>query len=360
MPSAVQDLELCISFSMETRADQNAMWMRKINRILLRLAIVASLFLFFLYQYKLFFLLFAGFLLAVALQTCAAWIERHTRLNRKFSYTVTLLILSGLIALLALLIAPRAIRETGEIAALLPGSVHQAKNYLDQRAWGKYVVRIAQRAIHGSAPGVTIANFALSAVHGVEALVVVLVVGFFGALSPVAYTRGLLQLLPARFRAKGKETGLDVIYTLRWWLLGQLVPMVFLGAVTMIGLWLLHVPLAFTLGLITGLMIFIPYVGAILAAIPTILVGLTVSSKTALWVLILYCIVHASEAYILTPLVQKRAVRLPPLLTILAQLFMWSMAGLIGVLVATPLAASALVLVRVLYLKQPLPRRLHS
>jgi predicted PurR-regulated permease PerM len=345
---------------MDTHGAFNPSSASGINRILLRLAVAALLVLFLLYEHELIFVVLAGILLSIALQTCAAWIERHTRLNRKFSYTFTLLILSGLIALIVLLIAPRTIQETAGIAAILPDAVHQARSYLDQRPWGKYVVQIAHEAMQSSQPGMKIANFALRAVDAVQALVVILIVGFFGALNPAAYTRSVLQLLPEKYRQKGKEAGLDVVYTLRWWLLGQLVPMVFLGVVTVVGLWLLHVPLAFTLGLFTGLMIFIPYVGAIIAAIPTILVGLTVSGKTAFYVLILFLIVHALEGYILTPLVQKRAVRLPPLLTILSQLFMWSMAGFAGVLVATPLAASALVLVKVLYLEEQLPRRLRS
>ena len=331
-----------------------------LKRMVFLLGIAAVLFVFLWYEYQILFPVFAGFLLAIVLQTCAAWIEGHTRLNRKFSYTVTVLLLSGVIALMALLIAPQTIQETGEIAAIVPKALHQAQIYLDQRPWGRYVVQTAHQAMNGSQTSANIENFALRLVHGTEGLAIILIVGFFGALDPAGYGRALLRLLPVEDRQKSRKVGLDVIYTLRWWLLGQLVPMVFLGVFTMGGLWLLHVPLAFTLGLFTGLMIFIPYVGAILVAIPAILVGLTVSTKTALYALILYCVVHAVEGYVLTPWVQKKAIRLPPLLTILSQLFMWSMAGLTGVLVATPLAAAVLVLIKVLYLHEQLPSRFRA
>jgi predicted PurR-regulated permease PerM len=99
-------------------------------------------------------------------------------------------------------------------------------------------------------------------------------------------------------------------------------------------------------------MIFIPYVGSWVAYVPTVLVAMTVSPLTAAYVTLLYLILHGLEGYVLTPMVQKRAVLLPPVLTILAQLLLWRWVGLLGVAVATPLAAAALALVKVLYLHE--------
>lgn len=328
-----------------------------VYQLVLLLVVAAAVFLFVWYQFRLLFLVFAGFLFAIVVQAFAAWIERHTGLNHKHSYTVTVLVVSGMVAVVAFLIAPRAIGETGEIAAMLPHALHQARSYLEQRSWGRYVVDTAHRAMAGSAPGAKIANFALLSVQAIEGFAIIVVVGFFGALNPKGYARGLLRLLPSQYRQKGSQAGSDVLYTMRWWLLGQLIPMAVLGSLTMLGLWLLRVPLAFTLGLFTAMMIFVPYVGALLSGIPAILIGLTVGSRTALYVLILYSAVHIMEGYILTPLVQKRAVRLPPLVTILAQLAMWSVGGFTGVLVATPMAAAALVLIKTLYLKEQIPRK---
>jgi predicted PurR-regulated permease PerM len=120
----------------------------------------------------------------------------------------------------------------------------------------------------------------------------------------------------------------------------------------MISLWLLGVPLAFTLGLLTGVMIFVPYIGALLSEIPAILIALRQGPTTMIYVIVLYLVIHGLEGYILTPLVQRRAVRLPPVLTVLAQLFMWIITGFLGVALATPLAAVGLVLVKMLYLNE--------
>ena len=111
-------------------------------------------------------------------------------------------------------------------------------------------------------------------------------------------------------------------------------------------------PLAFVLGLLTGAMIFIPYVGSWIAFVPTVLVSLTKGTETTIYVVVLYLAVHAMEGYVLTPLVQKRAVLLPPVLTILSQLLLWKISGLLGVALATPIAAAALVVVKMVYLHE--------
>jgi len=185
-----------------------------------------------------------------------------------------------------------------------------------------------------------------------EDAVVILVVGLYGALNARDYSEGLLALIPQKHRGAVTEVSERVIYTLRWWLIGQLVPMVVLGAATMIGLWCLGVPLAFVLGLLTGAMIFIPYVGSWIAFVPTVLVSLTRGTETTIYVVVLYLAVHAVEGYVLTPLVQKRAVLLPPVLTILSQLLLWKISGLLGVALATPIAAATLVVIKMVYLHE--------
>jgi len=118
----------------------------------------------------------------------------------------------------------------------------------------------------------------------------------------------------------------------------------------MIGLWLLGVPLAFSVGLVTGALIFLPYIGSIGSGILTILPALQRSSRTALYIFLLYCIFHLIEGYLLTPFVQKKVVRLPPIVTILAQFCLWSFGGFLCVAVAAPLAAAMLVIIKDQYL----------
>jgi predicted PurR-regulated permease PerM len=133
-----------------------------------------------------------------------------------------------------------------------------------------------------------------------------------------------------------------------------MVSMLIVGVVTTLGLWLIGVPLALALGLLAALAEFVPNLGPLLAFAPAILLALTESTTQALAVLLLYLGVQGFESYVLTPLVEKRAVALPPALTILSQVLLGVLAGGMGLALATPLAAASLVLVQRFYVEDTL------
>ncbi len=332
-------------------ADRNDPF-RQIRYALLWLTCIALAFLFIWYAWKLLFLAFAGVLLAIILHTFADWIERHTRLSQGAAYAATVGGVVALVGLAAWLIVPSVLSQAVQIAQIIPGSLRQAKDDLDRYNWGRFLVQFAGRAIQTLDLAPKIEAVATGLLDALAGAIVVVIVGFYAGLNPKGYIQALLRLLPEEHRAEAMRVGSEVVYTLRWWLLGQLVPMAVLGIFSMIGLWILGVPLAFTLGLFTAVMIFIPYLGALLSEIPAVLVALKVGPTTMIYVLILYLAIHGAEAYFLTPLVQKRAVRLLPILTILSQFLMWILTGVLGVAIATPMTAAGLVLVKMLYLKE--------
>lgn len=321
------------------------------------LAFVCVLVLLFVwFEWKLIFLAFAGLLCALLLRTITVWIERHTRLAPGLAYLATLLLLTLIIVGAAALIVPQAVTQLHQIVIALPESLTRMKDFLQQRSWGRTLLQMVDRAsqnmsLSGNAKAITGA-----VTETVVDLIVVAVIGFFGALNPRGYERGALSLFPLKHREHAREIIDELLNRLRWWLLGQMVPMAALGVASMVALWILGVHLAFILGLFTGLMVFVPYAGTILSGIPSVLMALQRGPWTALWVVILYSVFHLIEGYLLTPMVQKRAVRLPPVLTVLAQFFMWSFAGVLGVAVAAPLTAAGMVLTTELYLK-PRDRR---
>jgi predicted PurR-regulated permease PerM len=185
-------------------------------------------------------------------------------------------------------------------------------------------------------------------------IVVVLFVGLYLAFDPDTYRRGVLRLVPRRHRRRGAEVLGVVGYTLQWWLFGQLLAMLVVGTIMGVGLAVLGVPLALALGVLAGLFEFIPTFGPILAFIPALLLAFQQGTDTALWVLGLYALLQTFEAYMLTPIIQQRAVHLPPVLTIAAQVFLGTTLGAIGLLVAVPLVAVILVLVKMLYVEDKL------
>ncbi|HKR96615.1 MAG TPA: AI-2E family transporter, partial [Candidatus Angelobacter sp.] len=298
-------------------------------------------------------LAFAGVLVAVILRAITLFIERHTPLNGMFAYAATLFLIGGGIAGIGFLLVPRIESQVSQLMHTLPDSIQRLEGLLNRSEAGHALVVRGHEAVQHTRIGSHLPQIASAITDGVTDLIIIVVIGFFGALNPRWYEEGLLVLIPEARRERWRSLAGDLQHQLKWWVLGQLLPMIVLGLVSGLGLWILHVQLAWTLGLITGIAIFLPYAGTVLSGIPAVLMGLERSPHTALWVLVLYTILHLLEGYLLTPLVQRKAVRLPPVLTILTQYFFWNVAGILGLAVAAPMASAGIVLVKELYLHVP-------
>jgi predicted PurR-regulated permease PerM len=149
----------------------------------------------------------------------------------------------------------------------------------------------------------------------------------------------------------------EIGHVLRRWIVGQSLLALCVGLLVGIGLLLLGAPFAVALALLAGLMEFIPYIGPFVAAVPAILVGFAESPQLALWIALLFLAVQSIESYVLAPLVQHRAVYLPPAVILFAQVLMGVIVGGLGVAVATPLAAAAMVAISMLYVEDVLGER---
>ena len=182
----------------------------------------------------------------------------------------------------------------------------------------------------------------------------VLVGGIYLAVQPGLYRNGLLKLVPAPRRTLTGEALDDSGRALKAWLRGQLFSMAVVAIMVGSGLWVLGVPLAFLLGIIAGLFDFVPLIGPIAAAIPALLLALTVGPTTALWTGALYLLVQQIEGNILSPLVQQHEVDLPPALLLFALLGFGILFGVVGVLLAAPLTVVAFVMIKRLYVREAL------
>ena len=172
--------------------------------------------------------------------------------------------------------------------------------------------------VWGIATGAT--SVALSIVGLFSAGLIVLFFGIYFAADPDTYVDIVARLSPPERRAAILEVMYETGNRLRRWLIGQGISMATIGTLTYIGLLILGVPIAFVLALFAGLAGFLPYLGPIIGAIPMVLVAGGESLDLALWVVGLYVIIQFLESYLLTPLIQARAVSLPPAVVILSQL----------------------------------------
>lgn len=313
----------------------------------------AVLLLFIWFQRRFLLLTFAGLLFAVFLRTITGWIERVTRLSSMFSYFITLVLLGCLAAGVGFFIVPHLSSRLSQISESLPQSMHRLEQPLLQRPWGRDLIGEVKKIRAQAGVGSELPKMASAVMDGVVDIILILAIGFFAALNPRGYREGTLILIPESRRAKLRHLFQTLRRQLRWWLFGQMFAMLVLGVGCSIGLWILGVQLHWTLGLITGIAVFVPYVGTVAAGVPAVLMGLQKSPATAIYVLIFYTVLHVVEGYLLTPFIQKRAVRLPPALTLLSQFLMWNIAGVLGVAMAAPLTSTVLALVKESYLHVP-------
>ena len=204
----------------------------------------------------------------------------------------------------------------------------------------------AARIVAGALP---LLNTVLGALTGA---LIILFAGVFLAVNPRVYLDGFVELVPPRGRERVRNALLEAGTMLRRWIGGMSISMLVIFVLTTSGLWLLGIPAFLALGVIAALLVFIPFVGPILSAIPAMALALTISPAMALWVALLYFGIQQVESNALTPLVMNKAVELPPALILLFQMAMGVLFGFIGLLVAVPLLAAGKVLVQRLYVDQ--------
>jgi predicted PurR-regulated permease PerM len=317
-------------------------------------------------------LLFAGVLLAIFLRTLASELARRSGLRVGWSLAIVVLLIVGSVWLAGWAYAPSLAEQSDQLTQAIPMAVADLTSWLRQYGWGQWLLdqtgvsdgksagaTLAEQAV-GGGTGDVVTQVTTAARRLLDFGVAVVVMGFTGlylAAEPAPYVRGVLLLIPRARRRRAAEVLYATAHVLRWWLLGQALAMVVVGLAMGIGLGLIGVQLAFILGVLAGLFEFIPFLGPLLALGPALLIALASSTTQAAYVLILYGIVQTFEGYVLTPLVQRKAVELPPVMTIAAQVALSWAAGPIGLLVAVPLVAVLMVWTQMLYVDDRLGDR---
>lgn len=191
-------------------------------------------------------------------------------------------------------------------------------------------------------------NTAMGTLTGI---VVVIFAGVFLVIDPRTYVEGALQLVPEGSRERLRAALYDTGSALKRWIAGMSVSMVVIFGASTLGLTLLGVPAPVALGLIAGVLVFIPFIGPILSSIPAMALAFTVSPILAVWVALLYTGIQLLESNFLTPLVMREAVDLEPAATILFQIAMGVLFGFLGLFLAVPLLAALQVLLKRLYVE---------
>lgn len=328
-------------------------------RVLIATLVVVSVLLILLliwYAADLLMLVFAAVLISILLRTFSEFLVQKTRLSHGLALAIVAIALLVLMVGSAWLVTGRLATQMQQFRMLLPQAVQNVRDYMGQYEWGRNAIDSLLRlgdviTTRGGTVISQLLGLASTTLGVIINIVIVFIMGVYLASQPDLYARGLKLLVPARHRLRVGEV-LDVIEdALRRWLMGRFGLMIINGLLTAVGLWILGVPLAFTLGLLAGILNFVPNFGPWIAAIPAVLIAFLQGPQQALFVAVLYLVLQSVDGYFLTPLVDRRSVELPPVVTITAQVLLGIAFGFVGILLASPLAAVVMILVKMLYLE---------
>ena len=301
-------------------------------------------------------LVFAAIVVAVVVTAIVDWLKVKWKVSNRVAFTVILSAATVLIALAIWLTGPSIINQFADLHSDLPQAFRQLIVRINDYSWGRWL--LAEWSGYSQLSGTI--NSALTRIGGIvvttaSVIAGIVLIGFIGlylAAEPKLYFSGIQRATPKRYLPTLNACAEAAVTNLRWWVLSQSLSMVAVGTIVALGLWILGVPLPGTLGVIAAVLTFIPNVGPILSVVPAVLLAVAISPAKGMLTILLFLLVHFLEGNIITPFLEWRIVRLPPALTMSAQLLLAVIAGPLGLALAAPLTAAALGVFAILFPSQ--------
>ena len=297
---------------------------------------------------------FAGVLIAVYFQGLAEFIENKLKISKRlaFIYSITSTIL--LIVLLTWFIGATIQRQALELSDALPNTINTAREKLSRSTTGQRILTYSSgdnsQKLMDTASTLFRTSFGV-----VGELYIILFFGIYFTADPSLYKKGILSIFPRNKKNTG-ELILDRIgKSLKGWLKSMLISMVAITILLAGSLALIGLPVTIALGLFAGMLEIIPNFGPMIAMIPGVLVGLTISTKTAVIVALIYIACQTIVGSFVTPLVQKKIIHLPPAVTFISQLIMGILSGVLGIILAVPILSIIVIVIDELYVKRNTP-----
>lgn len=332
----------------------------------------ASLLLFTWYFAATLFLIFSGMLLGVALNAMTNMLGHIVRLPHSLRLTIVCLVLAGLLSGVVFLGGTTIAQQAAVLSDTIKSQLVGVKAFLERNGIDTSYFELGNPATAPAAstapavPGATTTHglpgagalassggaivsqtlkLLLGTVSAVGNFFIVLFLGLTFAAQPSVYRKGLLYMAPARHRARTTVIVDRIGETLERWLIAQIITMAAVFVVTWIGLAIIGIQSSFILGIQAGLLAFIPTVGALVAGLIVVLASLASGWVAAASAFALFLGVHALESYILTPMVQRQALHIPPATLFAFQILLGVVFGIWGISLALPLIAIVKVLI---------------
>jgi len=327
--------------------------------------LIVALFLLIWHIPTFFLLVFGGVLFGVLLSSLAHLLQRKTKIKYSISLLLVLLLLVIIIGGTIWLLAPTVTQQAEELSKALPQAFQNLKTRLSQTSWGQKILEgmpkqpgkflSSNKDVLGQITGVFSSTLSVFA-----NLLIIIITGIYLASDPGNYKNGFIKLFPPSYRDRLHQVADQCYHTLSNWLLSRSISMVVVGVATGIGLAVLGIPLPIVLAIIAAFLNFIPNLGPYIALVPALLLAYIQGPDKALYVFLLYMGVQTLEGYVLTPMLDKKFVSMPPALLLFGQVLLGLLVGIGGILLASPIIAVLLVIVQELYVKDYLEKKDHS
>lgn len=306
-------------------------------------------------------LVLAGVLIAIFFRGIASLIHKKIKLNFNIALVLSVVLILGLLTLTGFYMAPKISEQYKQLKEAVPQGYEKLKSNLRKSETGKLVLEQIQQPLNQSGGGNNIRGKVMtffSTTFGVLGdIYIIFFLGIFFMAQPQVYKKGIIKLFPPDRRERTAEVLDQTGMTLQRWLLGKIMSMTIVAVLTIVGLNILGVPLAFTLGIIAGLLSFIPNFGPLIALVPAILIALLKEPQLALYVTLLYVGIQAVESNLLMPFIQKSMVKLPMAMVLIAQIALGIVAGGLALILAVPVVAILKVWIDMVYVEDILEKR---
>ncbi|HET9428258.1 MAG TPA: AI-2E family transporter [Allosphingosinicella sp.] len=302
----------------------------------------------------LFMLVFGAVLVAVILNIVAQPVKERLKLPDGFALLVAVILVAGIIGVAIWTFGAQVSRQAGALGEMIPQAWTTLESQLDAWGLGDAAREWSRGVSAGGGIVANLGNIAVTVGNGLADTLLVIVGGIYLAAQPELYRVGMIKLVPERGRALAAEALEASARALRLWLLGRMVSMTVVGLLSWLGLVIIGVPSALALGLLAALLEFVPFIGPVISAVPAILLAFAESPEQAIWTALLFLAIQQFEGNVLEPLVQQRAVDLPPALLLFALVAGGLIFGIVGIILAAPFTVVIFVMVKRLYVQEAL------
>jgi predicted PurR-regulated permease PerM len=327
------------------------------KKVLIAVGIVAAATIIILFAgsaFSILLMVLAGALFSIFFRAIAAWLQQLLPVNRGIALTIAVVGVVAIIALTVFLLAPRIGRQVDEIKEKAPQGIAKIKDNMKSTEVGRFILEQVpstreEAGLSGDKLRKRIAQVASSTFGVLGDAYVILFLGIFFLANPTIYRQAILALITKSYRERIGEVYDYSGEVLKKWMFGKLLSMAIVAVLTGVALWIIGIPFALTLALIAGLFSFVPNFGPLLALVPAVAVAITLGMSQVWYVVIAYMSVQALESNLITPFIQRTNVSLPFAVIILSQILLGLYTGLLGLILAVPLAALVILWVQMLY-----------